>query len=141
MAKLFAPHMGDPHLRKRKRTPHKRFSKMIFRNAKTLEGALLAEPHVAVMFPCRTLTRSAKVSCRTVKIAEPKAMNSEKDHPAEPWNAGSFRKCPTSRPRDEPSTRRSTWTWCLLKENHARSPCGLACCGLVCRSPCGSAMC
>ena len=50
-----------------------RFSKIISRNAKTLESALLAEPHVAVMSPCRTLTRSAKVSCRTLQIAEPKA--------------------------------------------------------------------
>ena len=72
----------------------KKFSKMISLNAKNLENVLLAEPQLAVMFPCRTLTRSAKVSCRTLQIAEPKALNSEKDHLAEPWNAGSFRKCP-----------------------------------------------
>ena len=67
---------------------------MISRNAKTLESALLAELHVAVVSPCRTLSRSAKVSCRTLQIAEPKALNTKKDHLAEPWNAGSFRKCP-----------------------------------------------
>ena len=67
---------------------------MISLHAKNLESALLAEPHVAVMFPCRTLTRSAKASCRTLRIAEPKALNLEKDYLAEPWNAGSFRKCP-----------------------------------------------
>ena len=75
-------------------TPHKRFSKMIFLNAKNSESALLAEPHGAVMFSCRTLTFSAKVSCRTLEIAEPKALNLEKDNLAEPWNAGSFRVCP-----------------------------------------------
>ena len=52
--------------------------------------------HVAVMFSCRTLTRSAKVSCRTLPIAEPKVLNSEKDYLAEPWNAVSFRKCPST---------------------------------------------
>ena len=61
-----------------KTTPHKRFSKMISLNAENVESAYLAEPHVAVMFSCRTLTRSAKVSCRTLQIAEPKAPNSEK---------------------------------------------------------------
>ena len=75
-------------------TPHKRFSKMIFLNAKKSESALLAEPHGAVMFSCRTLTFSAKVSCRTLEIAEPKALNLEKDNLAEPWNAGSFRVRP-----------------------------------------------
>ena len=80
-------------LGKRKMTPHKRFSKMIFLNAKNSESALLAEPHDAVMFSCRTLTFSAKVSCRTLEIAEPKALNLEKDNLAEPWNAGSFRVC------------------------------------------------
>ena len=34
------------------------------------------------------------VSCRTLQIAEPRALNLEKDYLAEPWNAGSFRKCP-----------------------------------------------
>ena len=68
---------------------------MISLDAKNLESELLAEPHVAVMFSCRTLTRSAKVSCRTLQIAEPKALNSEKDYLAEPWNAGSFAKCPS----------------------------------------------
>ena len=126
---------------------------MISLNAKNLESALLAEPHVAVMFSCQRiakgaggkgprqktsksvkkffrhfsiifaqgkkrkkssksvkkffdtfrqfsrrapffrpllgggscslaepLTRSAKVSCRTLQIAEPKALNSEKDY-------------------------------------------------------------
>ena len=68
---------------------------MIFQNAKNSESALLAEPHGAVMFSCRTLTFSAKVSCRTLlEIAEPKALNLEKDNLAEPWNAGSFRVCP-----------------------------------------------
>ena len=67
---------------------------MISLRAKNLESALLAEPHVAVMFSFRTLTRSAKVSCRTLRLAEPKALNAEKDYLAEPWNAGSFRKCP-----------------------------------------------
>ena len=75
-------------------TPHKRFSKIISLNAENLESALLAEPHVAVMFSCRTLTRTAKVSCRTLQIAKPKALNLEKDHLAEPWNGGSFRICP-----------------------------------------------
>ena len=86
-----------PLFRKRKITPHKRFSKMIFLNAKNSESALLAEPHGAVMFSCRTLTFSAKVSCRTLEIAEPKALNLEKDNLAEPWNAGSFRVCPLMR--------------------------------------------
>ena len=82
----------------RNRTPHKTFSKMISLQAKNLESVLLAEPHVAVivMFFCRTLIRSAKVSCRTLQIAEPKALNSEKDYLAERWNAGSFRICPKS---------------------------------------------
>ena len=62
----------------------------------SLESALLAELHVAVMFSCRTLTRSAMVSCRTLQLAEPKALNLEEDYLAEPWNAGSFRKCPNS---------------------------------------------
>ena len=58
-------------IRKRKRTPHKRFSKMISPNAMNLENVLLAEPHVAVMFPCRTLTPFRKgiftnpPNCRT----------------------------------------------------------------------------
>ena len=78
-------------------TPHERFSKMIFLNAKNSESALLAEPHGAVMFSCRTLTFSAKVSCRTLEIAEPKALSLEKDHLAEPWNGGSFRICPSLR--------------------------------------------
>ena len=72
-----------------------------FLNAKNLKSVLLAEPHVAVMFSCRTLTRSAKVSCRTLKIAELKALNSEKDYLAEPQNAGSFRKCPGASVRNE----------------------------------------
>ena len=67
---------------------------MIFLNAKNSESTLLAEPHGAVMFSCRTLTFSAKVSCRTLEIAEPKALNLEKDNLAETWNAGSFRVCP-----------------------------------------------
>ena len=46
------------------------------------------------MFSYRTLTRSAKVSCRTLQIAEPKALNLEKGYLAEPWNARSFRVCP-----------------------------------------------
>ena len=80
---------------KRKRPPpHKRFSKMISQNAKNFESAFLAEPHVAVMFSCRTLTRSAMVSSRTLQVAEPKALNLKKDYLAEPWNAGSFRTCP-----------------------------------------------
>ena len=95
--KVITPHRAQTiNLRKRNRTPHRRFSKMISPNAKNLESALLAEPHVAVMFPCRTLTRSAKVSCRTLQIAEPKALNLEKDYLAEPWNAVSFRKRPQS---------------------------------------------
>ena len=69
---------------------------MISLNAKNLESALLAEPHVAVMFSCRTLTRSANVSCRSLQIAEPKALKLEKAYLAEPWNAGSFRICPFS---------------------------------------------
>ena len=69
--------------------PHKRFSKMI-----ALESILLAEPHVAVMLSCRTLTRSAKVCRRTLQVAEPKALNLEKGCLAEPWNVGSFRICP-----------------------------------------------
>ena len=47
---------------------------------------------------------------------------------------------PTWRPADQHTTRRSTWTWCLLKAYNTRNPCGSACCGLVCRSPCGSPM-
>ena len=83
-------------------TPHKRFSKMISLNAKNSESALLAEPHGAVMFSCRTLTSSAKVSCRTLEIAEPKALNLEKDNLAEPWNAGSFRACPLKNTKGSP---------------------------------------
>ena len=67
---------------------------MISPYAKNLESVHLAEPDVAVMFSCRTLTRSAKVSCRTLQIAEHETLNLEKDYLAEPWNAGSFRKCP-----------------------------------------------
>ena len=64
---------------------------MISLNAKNSESALLAKFHVAVMFPCRTLTtRSVKVCCRTLQIAEPKALNVEKDYLAEPWNVGPF---------------------------------------------------
>ena len=69
---------------------------MLSLNAKNLESALLADPHVAVMSSGRTLTCSAKVSCRTLQIAEPKALNLEKDYLAEPWNAGSFCICPNS---------------------------------------------
>ena len=53
---------------------------MISPNAKNLESVLLAEPRVAVIVSCRTLTCSAKVSCRTLKIAEPNALISEKDY-------------------------------------------------------------
>ena len=73
-------------------TPHKRFSKIISLNAKNLESV----PDVAVMFSCQTLTHSAKVFCRALQIAKPKALNSEKDYPAEAWNARSFRKCPSA---------------------------------------------
>ena len=66
---------------------------MICLNSKNSESALLAEPHGAAMFSCRTLTLSAKVSCRTLEIAKPKALNLEKENLAEPWNAGSFRVC------------------------------------------------
>ena len=62
-------------------TPHKMFSKMISLNAKNLESVLLAEPHVAVMFSCRTLTRSAKVSCRTPQLPN---LSPEKDYLAKP---------------------------------------------------------
>ena len=71
-----------------------RFSKMISLNAKILESVVLSEPHVAVMFSCRPLTHSAKVCCRTLQIAELKALNVEKDYLAEPSNVGSFRICP-----------------------------------------------
>ena len=67
---------------------------MISLHAKNLESAHLTEPHVVVMFSCRTLTRSAMVSRRNLQIAEPKALNLKKDYLAEPWNAGSFRSCP-----------------------------------------------
>ena len=53
---------------------------LIFLNMKNLESVRLDEPHVAVIFSCRTMTRSAKVSCRTLQIAEPRALNSEKDY-------------------------------------------------------------
>ena len=46
----------------------------------------------------------------------------------------------TWRPADQPTTRQSTWTWVLFKDTHTRNTCGWACCGLVCRSPCGSPM-
>ena len=73
-----------------------RFSLLfLFLPLRNLESVLLAEPHVAVVLSCRTLTRSAKVSCRTLQVAEPKVLHLEKDHLAEPWNAGSFRKCPS----------------------------------------------
>ena len=48
---------------------------MISLNIKNLESGLLAEPNVAVMFSCRTLTCSVKVLCRTLQISEPKALN------------------------------------------------------------------
>ena len=70
--------------------PHKKFSKIISLNVKNLESVLLAEPYVDVMFSCRTLTCSAKVCCRTLQIAVPKALHVEKDYPAEPANVGSF---------------------------------------------------
>ena len=51
--------------------------------------------------------------------------------------AGHGKICPphgwsTWRPADQPTTRPSTWTLCLFKENHTRNPCGSASCGLVC---------
>ena len=46
------------------------------------------------MFSGRTLARSAKVSCRNLQIAEPRALNLKKDALAKPWNVGSFRVCP-----------------------------------------------
>ena len=58
------------------RTPHKRFSKMISLNAKNLESVFLAEPHVAVMLSCRTL--SAKVCCRTLQSPNRKPWNRRK---------------------------------------------------------------
>ena len=72
----------------------KKFSKMISVNVKSLGSMLLAEPHVTVMFSCRTLTRSARVCCRTLQVAELKALNFEKDSLAEPCHVGSFRICP-----------------------------------------------
>ena len=62
--------------------------------SKKLESVLLAEPHVPVMFPCRTLTRSEKDVGRTLQVAQPKALNLEKDSLAEPWIVGCFRICP-----------------------------------------------
>ena len=49
--------------------------------------------------------------------------------------AGHGESCPphgwsTWRPADQPTTRWSTWTWCLFKGSHTRNPCGSACCGL-----------
>ena len=41
-----------------------------------------------------SLAGSAKASCRTLQIAEPKALNLEKDFPAKPCNLGFLRKCP-----------------------------------------------
>ena len=67
---------------------------MISLNAQKLESTLLAEPHVAVMISCRTMTRSEKKRCRTLQVAEPKALNLEKDFLAEPWIVGSFWICP-----------------------------------------------
>ena len=55
---------------------------MISLNAKTLEGVLLSELHVAVMFIVlfpNLKTHAAKVCCRILQIAEPKALNLEKD--------------------------------------------------------------
>ena len=46
--------------------------------SQNLESMLLAEPHVAVMFSCRTLTRLAEICCRTLQTAEPEALNLEK---------------------------------------------------------------
>ena len=104
-------------IRKDQRTPQKRFSKMI--SLQNLESAPLAEPHVAVMFSCRTLTRSAKVSCRTLRIAEPKALNSEKDYLAEPWNAGSSRKCPDNKAMKSGEFLKTLWI--ALNINSERS--------------------
>ena len=72
--------------------PRKRFSRMISLHAKNLESAPLAEPHFCshVLLP----NLHPMVSCRTLRIAEPTALNSDKDYLAEPSNAGSFRKCP-----------------------------------------------
>ena len=82
------------NIRKHDRTPHKRFSKIISLSAKNLEGVLLAEPRFPVMLSCQTLTRSAKVCGQALQTAQPKALDLEKDHLAEPWNVGSFRLCP-----------------------------------------------
>ena len=100
---MFASISQRNKVRKHNRTPHKRFSKMISLNAKKLETVLVAEHHVAVMFSCRTFTCSAKVSCRTLQIAEPKALNLEKDYLAEAWNARSFRN--SQSPFSEPLLR------------------------------------
>ena len=57
--------------------------------------------------------------------------------------AGHGEICPphgwsTWRPADQTTTRRSTWISCMVFFKKAPSPCGSACCGLFCRSPCGS---
>ena len=43
---------------------------------------VLAEPHLAVMFSCQTLTRSAKVPCRTLQIADPERLTGLAGHKA-----------------------------------------------------------
>ena len=75
--------------------PYTRFSKMISLNAKNLEETyFLPNPmlHVAVMFSCRTLTRSAKVCCRTL---------SKSPNLAEAWNVGYVRICPELGEREQ----------------------------------------
>ena len=62
------------------------------------------------------------------------------DQPSRPWQNLSPTSWSTWRPADQPTSRLSTWTWGFCAENHTRNSCGLACCGLVCGSPCGSLM-
>ena len=63
---------------------------MIFRNAEKWRAYFSPSPMLQSCSLAEPLTPSAKVSCRTLQIAEPKALNLEKDYLAEPWNAGSL---------------------------------------------------
>ena len=86
---------SQPNIRKRNRTP---ITGSALSKHEDLKSIPLAKPRVAVMFSCRTLTRSAKSCCRTLHIAEPKALNVEKDQLPNPGMWGSLRKCPQQLP-------------------------------------------
>ena len=94
---------------------------------------------LSLLFPLERLPMRMQPASQTSALQQPLSVTLLADHDEmchpHGWS--------TWRPADQPTTRRFTWTWGLFKENHARSLCGSACCGLVlvCASPCGSPMC